>query len=174
MYITIIAAISTDGFIAGPDGDMEWLSPEDAKVLKQTIKDNDVLIMGSGTFMAQRHMFKVNSSKTRIVLTRDPKKYTAYSHLANFTSAMLQDIALSYASSSKKLLILGGSHLYTECLTQKIGNKILLTVEPTVLGNGTPFLQSNLSLHEFTKNLHLQDQRILNTEGTKLLTYSYE
>ena len=146
----MIAAISTDGFIAGPNGDKSWISDEDKEFLRQTIKKSDVLIMGSGTFLAHKDSFNLKSTKKRIVLTSRPSDYKEYRHLASFVSKDITKILQQLKESGhKKALILGGSRLYADCLEGGLVDEVLLTVEPVLLSKGTPFLSGGKSMNNY-------------------------
>jgi dihydrofolate reductase len=171
MYSTIIAATSTDGFIAGPGGDQSWLCAEDQAHMRSVIAAHDILVMGSGTFLAHKDFFNAKSTKVRIVLTSNPAAYAQYGHLATFVNTPLAKLVKKYQKTDKKLLIMGGTRLYTDCAAQHIGDALLLTVEPVTLSAGLPLLTAG-TVQDLTKQYARTSSQPLNSTGTMLHTYS--
>lgn len=172
MYSTIIAAVSTDGYIAGPSGDQSWLSVEDQTHMRISIATHDVIIMGSGTFLAHKDFFNANSSKQRAVLTSRPSEFAAYKHLARFVNTnMLSLLQQLSAEGFKNSLILGGARLYEDCLKANLVDKVLLTIEPIVLGDGVQFLTDSKTIADYPDYVPAP-AKYLNVRGTMLVSYS--
>lgn len=146
----MIAAISTDGFIAGPNNDTSWISKEDTTLLRQTIKKHDVLVMGSRTFDQYKDVFVETTARQRYILTSRPADYAKHNNLAHFVDLslvnLLEDLFLSGYMS---VLVLGGSKLYKDCLDQSLVNEVLLSIEPVILGRGTTFLDGHASMQDY-------------------------
>ena len=167
----MIAAISTDGFITGPNNDQSWQSKEDATFLKATVKIHDVLIMGRRTFDTHKDLL-APSKKQRIVLTHTPGIYAADIKLAYFTDTPLATLLHRLADEKyKNALILGGSSLYSDCILQNLVDDIFITVEPVQIGSGTTILGKGLSVVDIETRYKLVSKRALNTNGTMLEHY---
>ncbi len=167
----MIAAISTDGFIAGPNNDTSWISKEDTTLLRQTIKKHDVLVMGSRTFDQYKDVFAKTTARQRYILTSRPADYAKHNNLAHFVDLslvnLLEDLFLSGYMS---VLILGGSRLYEDCLTHGIANEVLISIEPTILDRGTTFLSVARSVSDYP-HYKLVSTNNLNSNGTVLKRY---
>lgn len=170
MKTTLIAAVSTDGFIASLNGDTTWTSPSDKLLLHDAVLKADTLIMGMVTY--QKHtMQKTNDSKLRIVLTHKPKSSKSLTKNTRFINASLPEVIKTLKSEGyKNILILGGSSVYKQAMQAQVANTLLLTVEPIKLNTGIPFYDI-----PFTGNYdgyRLSNKISPNTTGTLLYTYS--
>lgn len=170
MDITICAAISIDGKIADKNNGVDWISQEDQIHLKKMIKDHDVLVMGRTTFENYKKQIDPSYNKLRIILTKKPDKYTAEIisgkiEFSDISGKLL--IAQLQKRDYKKILILGGSTVFSDFLNNDLYDDIYITVEPIFLGSGTPF---TISFDHQIKNT-LKKSTILNKKGTLLLHY---
>jgi len=170
MNITMIAAISTDGYIAGNGGDVSWNSVEDAAFLHTVVQEHKALIMGSKTFMKHRRPTLSGDDKTRIVLTKNPESYAAYIKEATFVSASVQTILKELLHDNcPTALILGGSSIYTETIRYRLADTLYITIEPVVLSSGTALYNGTFT--GAFEGYTLVDEHNLNIAGTRLLTF---
>ncbi len=167
--VTLIAAMSIDGFIAPADKSSlpstVWTSREDWQFFTKKSKELQTLIMGSKTFETIR---KVLPERKMIVMTSDPKRYAAYDdHDLFFTSLEPEEILADLAQKGvKKVALCGGAHIYSLFLQKKLVDRMFLTVEPYLFGDGVKLLTGKID-QDFT----LLNQEILNEKGTLLLEY---
>lgn len=148
MKTTLIAAISTDGYIADGSGSQSWTTDEDGVFLKDVLRDYDVCIMGKTTFLHNKSKF-LNKAKIRIVMTSQPqyyqKKYPDYDVL--FCDKSLKELINTY--KSQNIAILGGSSVYTQAIKQALCSDMYITHEAITLGSGVPFLLDPALLNNF-------------------------
>lgn len=171
MQITLCAAVSLDGKLADKDHSVDWISSEDQTHLKNMIHDHDVLIMGRTTFENYKNHIDLKYKKRRIIMTRQPKKYIheEIPDIIEFSKLQPQEMILKLTKKGfKKILILGGSYVFSAFITADLFTDLYLTIEPIVLGDGIPFLTP----HTKTKELTLIEKTMLNHKGTILLHYS--
>ena len=171
MYITIIAATSKDGYIAGPDGDLSWTSKEDKQLLHDYVLKSDVLIMGQVTY--PKHTKPgTNDNKLRVVLTHDPKNMQMLSKNTQFVNAPLSDVLKDLKSKGyKNALILGGASVYNQAISNKLADTLLISVEPITLGSGLPLYSIPLSNESLT-GYKQTSVTPLNLAGTELYQYN--
>ena len=166
MYSTIIAAVSTDGFIADQSGISIATSPQDKTLLKAYLKKFNIHIMGRKTFEAHAGKHKL-PTKQRIVWTSTPSKLqNTYGAIATFTDA-------SFASIVKDLkepfLVLGGSSIYQEALGSGYVQQIVVITEPYLVHAGIPFLPTTtLKANGFT----CYKKQLLSQQGTTAMYYA--
>jgi dihydrofolate reductase len=169
--VILVAATSIDNKITrGSNGDsFSWTSPEDQKYFTNLIKESDLIVMGRKTYQVNSSKMDLTHGPLRLVLTKNPKKY---SHLKiskhlEFTSLTPKEISLQYFPKYKQILILGGSQIYSLFLKQNLINEIFLTIEPYIFGNGQNLFDD---LNIFQK-YQLIDLQKLNSRGSILLKY---
>jgi len=170
MTISLIAVISINGKITrGLDSSVStWASKEDANFFKKMISQNDSLIMGNNTYKVMKS--NPNDEKLRIVITNSPEinQMSEIPGQIEFTKASPKSIIANLKKRQyKKILILGGSQIYSQFLDSGIVTDIYLTVEPTIFNNGLDLL-SDLRRNV---NCYLIKAKILNEQGTLLLHY---
>ena len=138
MKVTLIAAVTIDGFIARDETQLStrWTSKEDTRFFRKISAEVGHMVVGSKTFktfdrkMAGRKIYVYsrnktveNSSKNDIeVLSMTPKKCIA--ELEN--------------RGVKEILICGGASIYTLFMKAGVVDRLLLTQESTVFGVGVP------------------------------------
>jgi dihydrofolate reductase len=160
----IIAALSADGFITPPSEfsslSTTWTSAEDKKFFIEKTKEARVFVMGSTTF----ETFGARPLKNRrnIIYSRN-KKYEG----AETTSEDPKDLVQRLEKEGHaQVAICGGSSIYSQFLKAGIVNKIYLTIQPVIFGQGI-----NLFDQPIHKNLKLENSEKLG-DNTVLLEYS--
>lgn len=161
---SIFMAMSLDGFIARPDGSIDWLTQANARVpvgedcgYQTFINSVDVLVMGHNTYQQVLSWDEwPYGQKLVIVLSRGSLEIP--SHLADTVSASAE----TPAELMWRLSAQGVGHLYIDggitvqrFLAAGLIDEMTITVIPVLLGEGKPLfsrLESDVSLrHLHTK-----------------------
>lgn len=166
MYCTIIAAVSTDGFIADQYGNTIHTSPQDKKILAAYLKKFNIHIMGRKTFEAHAGKHKL-LHKQRIVITSNPSKLqNTYGQLATFTDTPFKKIIKDL---KEPFLVLGGRSIYKEAFASGYVQHIVVITEPYLVRSGIPFLPTTtLEANGFTCYKKL----LLSEQGTTAMYYA--
>ncbi|MDO8583225.1 MAG: dihydrofolate reductase family protein [bacterium] len=172
MKVTVVAVSSLNGKITkGTDPNIySWTSKEDSKFFFSEIAKNNLIVMGSKTYESVRKIIKHKKNKLRIILTRNPGKYSkeAIKGVLEFTNeSPLRLIESLENRGYKKMLLVGGGTINTLFLKSKLVNEIYLTLEPKIFGNG----KSLVNEENFDILLKLISIKKLNPQGTLLLRY---
>ncbi len=171
MKITLAMVLSVDGKSTKWDlADQSWASAEDKTHLIKTISENNLILMGGNTYSIAKNHIKPKEGKLRIVLTRDPAKYSQdqVPGQLEFTDEPIEDLLKRLeAQGHGKMLLLSGEKLNYEFLSKNLIDEIILTLEPRIFGTGKSLtagggLDADLELINYEK---------LNDKGTLLLTY---
>lgn len=165
----MIAAATVDGFIgrSADDRSFDWTSPEDARFYVETIKNVDVIIMGSRTFRSvKRHPrgahYVIFTSKPEDFVNPRPEVITTWA-----TNLSPAEVIESLAKQGhKRIAICGGSSIYGQFLKAGLVQRLLLTVEPIIFGEGVKLFAEKIEV-----NLELVQTRQLNERGTILFDY---
>ncbi len=170
MRVTAAAVMTKDGFIAQSDKTMIPVSPEDTALLSTQLTAHEVHVMGATTFMNMEPQFTKKYAHKRYVLTNTPKTYVTYAHLATFIADDLAHLLKNLQNKgANSVLILGGNSLYDPCVRYALADTLRITVEPSVLRKGIPFLSDVTWLRD---NYTLASETSLNKSGTLLRTYT--
>lgn len=170
MNVFIIASLTVDGFI-GRDSNqisISWTSKEDKQRFVRLSKEAGVIVMGSKTFAT---MPKPLKDRLNIVYTRDIEKATAslteaYDNL-EFSNQEPSDLITSLKQRGyTSVAICGGSEIYSKFLEAGVVNKVYITYEPILFGNG-------IHLFKNTTEKHLELVQLEKTEfGTIFAEYN--
>lgn len=170
MKIIMAAVSSLNGKITkGEDPNIySWTSKEDSKMFFSLIKKNNLIIMGSKTYEIARKIIKHKRNKLRVVLTRNPKKYSEETIKGILEFSSEKPLALIKKLENRgyrKMLLLGGGTINSLFLKSKLVNEIYLTIEPQIFGSGKNLIGED----RFRVCLKLISIKKLNSQGTLLL-----
>jgi dihydrofolate reductase len=147
-----------------------WTSKEDQDYFSKLIEQNNCIIMGRKTYEAAKNMMKHSSSKLRIVLTSDPKKYEIEQipNQLEFTSEQPHELIKRLEQNYSSTLLVGGAEINSLFLKENLVNELWLTIEPKVFGKGNSLIGEK----EIDINMKLLSIEKLNGQGTLLLRYA--
>ncbi|PIR59226.1 MAG: hypothetical protein COU69_01415 [Candidatus Pacebacteria bacterium CG10_big_fil_rev_8_21_14_0_10_56_10] len=151
MTTFIIAALTADGSIAkdSHQPSTRWTSAEDGQFFARQTKQSGVMVMGRTTFTT---IGRTLPGRTTIVYTSRPAQFShRFSQAQAFGPAQpnlvpggllttkLGPRRLITALAAKgldSLAICGGTSIYTQFLEAGVVDKLYLTIEPVVFGDG--------------------------------------
>lgn len=182
MKVIMVAVVSANGKLTRSIGSGQargnesniysWTSKEDQDFFFSLISKNKLIVMGSGTYRAVRDKLKVESSRLRVVMTRRPKEYKneRVAEALEFSSETPRELVRRLSKNYKKMLLVGGSQVYSSFMKEGLVDEIYLTVEPVFFGMGKNLVAKG----EFETRLELVSIEKLNKKGTLLLKYKVE
>ena len=130
MNVTLIAAVSEDGFISRGKG-VPWDLPAD-RVHFRAHTAGKWLLIGRKTYQEMLGWFKPGHHP--LVLTRD-EQFTP--SVGQRVSSAVEAIALAQDAGVQELMVCGGAECYAAAMPH--ATKLLLTRVHTKLGQGSPF-----------------------------------
>lgn len=167
--VTLIAAMSIDGFIAPADKEKlpstTWTSKEDWQFFTKKSKAIGTLVMGSKTFETIKRALP---ERRMVVLTSQPERYTAYaSENLQFTNSTPSEIVDALGRQGiREIALCGGAAIYTAFMQANVVDELVLTVEPYVFGEGIKLFAAPLD-----QQFRLVSQQQLNQQGTTVYLY---
>ena len=138
-------AISADGFIARPDGDVAWLDRPgltDDYGMETFLRSVDTVIMGRSTWeVGQKLGGAVVEGKRNIVLSRTIPSFAAPgATVENIEPVMLAERLRS--EKGKNIWLMGGAEVFGAFLDAGELDEIILHVIPILIGTGIPLLDA--------------------------------
>ena len=134
-------AMSLDGFIAGPNGEADWIATDPEVDFSAIWAQFDTALMGRRTYQAaiQRLGEAAFSGLTTFVFSRTLKQedHPAVEVVSEVTASWAGDLK---AQSGKDIWLFGGSELFRSFLDCGHVDRIDVTVIPVLLGAGIPLL----------------------------------
>lgn len=180
MQVSLLAAVSVDMFISPKDQELLpstlWTSQEDKHFFTEKSKELKVMIMGSKTFLT---IGRALPERATIVMTSRPEEMKKAFLEKNDLQQLPENLRFT-AQSAEALLaelsqeayqevaLCGGATIYNLFLEKNLVDKLYLTVEPVIFGQGIALFNYPESL---MKKLQLLATTKLNQAGTLLLEY---
>jgi dihydrofolate reductase len=162
-------AMSLDGFIAGPNGEYDWIVMDPEIDFAAMMRRFDTFLIGRKTFEVMRRMENVgpraagirNIVCSRTLRPEDCPEVTlsddAERVVANLRTKPGKDIAL-----------FGGGELFRSLLAAGLVDEVSVSLVPVLLGGGIPLLPPPTN----RARLQLKNHRIYEKTGTVGLEYN--
>lgn len=176
MKVILIDVSSLDGKLTKWNGNNihKWASHEDFLHFQKIKTENNLLVMGSGTFEKVKDIeeagLKAEKERLRIVLTKNPEKYMqfeVYGQLEFSNESPKELISRLEKQGYKQMLLVSGGKVASSFFEEKLIDELWLTLEPRIFGVGDPLVTEK----EFDIKLQLLSMEKLNKQGTILLKY---
>lgn len=161
-------AVSLDGFIAGPNGEADWIVMDPSIDFGALFAEFDTLVMGRKTHEAMaRHGEPAAMPGVEVfVFSRTlPASSRQGLHIVNDDPREV--VAALKARPGRDIWLFGGGTLFRSLLDAGLVDSVEVAVMPVLLGSGIPLMPPGA-----TTKLALTDQKTLPASGIVLLSYS--
>jgi dihydrofolate reductase len=155
--IIVHIATSADGYIARPDGDLEWLTarpaPKGFYGMNAFMKSIDTMLLGRKTYdVSLRLGAKFDSRNPTFVFSRHAPPADAPSGVEFVSSAIGQFVTRLRDQPGKDIWLMGGGELIASFLDEQAIDEFVISVVPVFIGDGIPLIarrhrQVPLDLH---------------------------
>jgi dihydrofolate reductase len=150
MKLTLMAAISLDGFITRHDrSGSDFTSPEDKAFFQRAVLDFDCLILGGANYRQSSRWVKehLRPEQLTVVVTRSPGNHQNEQQTGRleFSSQSPADIVSNLAARGyRNGCLLGGGQIYGLFLAAGVVDELWLTLEPLLFGEGVKLAETRL------------------------------
>lgn len=146
--IKIYIAASLDGYIARPDGDLDWLTefPNPTKEdygYNEMLTSVDVVVMGGRTYHGLSCMDILWPYKDKKTFVVSHKAIDTSENIEFITDNIIERISDLKNRSSKDIWLAGGGELITMCLNAGLVDEMQICYIPIILGSGIPLFPNN-------------------------------
>jgi dihydrofolate reductase len=161
-------AVSLDGFIAGPNGEYDWIVSDPSIDFAALFREFDTAVMGRKTYDVAKAQ-GVDGSMPGIDVfvfsrTLPAKEYPGVRILNDDPGKV---VAALKKKPGKDIWLFGGGQLFRSLLDAGLVDTVEVAVMPVLIGEGIPLLPPGAA----TK-LKLADQKVLPRSGIVALMYS--
>jgi dihydrofolate reductase len=161
-------AMSLDGYIAGPNGEYDWIVMDPEIDFAGLMKQFDTFLIGRKTFDAMKRMGNDGKSMrgiTNIVLSRTLRQ-------SDYPTVRIESHAVRLVTELKEhpgkdIAIFGGGELFRSLLAEGLVDRIEMSLIPVLLGGGIPLLPPPAG----RAKLKLRASRVYEKTGTVGLEY---
>lgn len=150
--IVLFIATSIDGFIAGKNGNTDWLYTDGDFGYKEFYSSVDTVIMGYNTYYYIKNFPKYPyPDKKNYVFSRQKRKPDknpvefCFGDVAGFTRKLKKQ-------TGKNIWLVGGSKINSILLNEGLIDQMIISVHPVALGQGVKLFRDE-SLKKFHFNL---------------------
>jgi dihydrofolate reductase len=136
---------SADGYIARPDGDLEWLTsrpaPKGFYGMNAFMKSVDTKVLGRKTYEESLRMGAKFDSKSRsIVFSRHPRPADAPSGVEFVNEAIGPFLSRLREQAGKNIWLMGGGEIIASFLDAQAIDEFVISVAPVFIGEGIPLI----------------------------------
>jgi dihydrofolate reductase len=146
--VIVHIATSADGYIARPDGDLDWLTsrpaPEGFYGMNAFMRSIDTQLLGRKTYEESLRLgakFDSKTSKTRnIVFSRSAPPADAPPGVEFVTGAIGPFVKRLREQPGKDIWLMGGGELIAAFLDEHAIDEFVISVVPVFIGDGIPLI----------------------------------
>ncbi len=162
-------AASLDGYIAGPNGEFDWIVMDPEIDFKALVARFDTILVGRHSYevMDQDREGKPVFGMNTVVVSRtlDPATYPHLTVLGDGAEESIHDLR---AQDGKDIWLFGGGVLFRSLLEAGLVDSVEVAVIPILLGGGIPLFPPPAPRAPLT----LKGHRRYEKTGTLLLEYA--
>lgn len=163
-------AASLDGFIAGPNGEYDWIVMDPSIDFNALYKEFDTVVMGRKTYevaAAQGGNGAIPGLEV-VVFSRSlpPATYKGVRIVNDEPGAVVKALK---EKPGRDIWLFGGGSLFRSLLDAGVVDSVEIAVMPVLLGAGVPLLPPGAMA-----KLALTDQKLLPASGILMLSYSVQ
>ena len=165
--LSYAVAASLDGFIAGPNGEYDWIVHDSAIDFAAMFARYDTLLMGRRTYeiaKAQRHS-PLSRGQEWIVVSRTLKP-EEHPDITILSSDVAEAVVALKAQPGKDIWLFGRGVLFRSLLDAGLVDTIEIGLQPVMLGGGIPLLPEGQR-----RSLQLTESKAM-PSGILMLKYS--
>ena len=143
--VIVHIATSADGYIARPDGDLEWLTsrpaPEGFYGMNAFMKSIDTMVIGRKTYEASLRLgAKFDSTNRSIVFSRRSRPADAPPGVEFVSGEIGPFVRRLREQSGKDIWLMGGGELIASFLDEQAIDEFVISVAPVFIGDGIPLI----------------------------------
>jgi len=155
--VRVTTTMSLDGFIAGPNDEMDWVfeyaSDVPSELTQELIETTGAILAGRGSYNVGRRSTRPETSKPfggawsgpQFVLTHDPPDDEDDPSITFISGDIRTAIATALDAAGGKNVLIFGANIANQGLEAGLVDEIVLYVLPVLLGDGVRLFDADAS-----------------------------
>ena len=140
MRCSVFIATSVDGFVAGPNDELDWLAsverPNEDYGYKAFIDTVDVLVMGRRTYEVVLGFPEWRYEGTRVLVLSKSLKQSDMRHGAELFAGSPSELVAELRAEGLKRAYIDGAAVIRSFLAARLVDDLTISVIPVILGRG--------------------------------------
>jgi dihydrofolate reductase len=160
-------AASLDGFIAGPNGEHDWIPMDPDIDFKALVARFDTFLLGRRTYEMSRGQGPGFGGAAVFVFSRtlSPAAHPGVTIVGDDAAGVVRDLK---TRPGRDIWLFGGGELFASLLGAGVVDRVEVAVTPVLLGAGLPLLPTAVPGARLTLDRH----RVYPKSGIAMLEYS--
>jgi dihydrofolate reductase len=148
-------AVSLDGYIAGPDGEADWIKIDSEIDFSAIWEQFDTLLMGRKTFeVATERLGRAAFAEKAVVVVSRSLKAQDYPGVTIVSEPTRHWVRSLKRQEGKDIWLMGGGELFRHLLNLGEIDSVRVMVIPVLLGSGIPLMPGPYAPATLTLSAH--------------------
>ncbi len=135
-------AMSLDGYIAGPNHEIDWITMDPELEFTQLLARFDTILLGRRTFEFMRSAGQAGFPGMATLVFSRTLNQRDHPNVTIIGEGWHKAVAALREAPGKDIWLMGGGSLFRSLAAAKLVGRVEVTLVPLLLGGGTPLLPS--------------------------------